>query len=103
MMFETDDARRQALSRRDPAADGHFFYAVLTTGRWEEVAAYVAFMGYTEPWYSVRDADAPIGGGFVAHLDGSLFEKTVVMIDSPNMTAELDDPSDVSDEEYDSM
>jgi hypothetical protein len=39
----------------------------------------------------------------VAHLDGSLFEKTVVMIDSPNMTAELDDPSDVSDEEYDSM
>lgn len=39
----------------------------------------------------------------VTHLDGSLFEKTVVMIDSPNMTAELDDPSDVSDEGYDSM
>ncbi len=32
MMFDTDAARRQALSSRDPAADGHFFYAVLTTG-----------------------------------------------------------------------
>jgi hypothetical protein len=39
----------------------------------------------------------------VAHLDGSLFKKTVVMIDSPNVTAELDDPSDVSDAVYDSM
>jgi hypothetical protein len=39
----------------------------------------------------------------VAHLDGSLFEKAVVMIDSANVTAELDDLSDVSDEEYDSM
>ncbi|MEV0845320.1 DUF899 family protein [Streptomyces sp. NPDC049954] len=37
-------------------------YAVLTTGRWEEVAPYVEFMGYTQPWYSVRDVDAPIGG-----------------------------------------
>src|SRR4051794_9107959 len=29
-------------------------YAVLTTGPWDEVAAYVEFMGYTQPWYSVR-------------------------------------------------
>ncbi|MEV4086273.1 DUF899 family protein [Nonomuraea fuscirosea] len=29
-------------------------FAVLTTGPWEEVAAYVEFMGYTQPWYSVR-------------------------------------------------
>ena len=36
-------------------------YAVLTTGRWDEVASYVEFMGYTEPWYSVRDVEAPVG------------------------------------------
>jgi len=36
-------------------------YAVLTEGRWDEVAPYVEFMGYTEPWYSVRDVDAPVG------------------------------------------
>ena len=33
-------------------------FAVLTTGAWDEVAAYVEFMGYTQPWYSVRDVDA---------------------------------------------
>src|SRR5437667_2428458 len=27
--------------------------AILTTGRWEEVAPFVEFMGYTQPWYSV--------------------------------------------------
>ena len=37
-------------------------FAILTTGQWDEVAAFVDFMGYTQPWYSVRDADAPIGG-----------------------------------------
>lgn len=37
-------------------------FAVLTTGRWDEVASYVEFMGYTQPWYSVRDVDAPVGG-----------------------------------------
>lgn len=37
-------------------------FAVLTAGRWNEVAAYVAFMGYTQPRYSVRDVDAPAGG-----------------------------------------
>jgi predicted dithiol-disulfide oxidoreductase (DUF899 family) len=29
-------------------------FAILTSGRWDEVAAYVEFMGYTQPWYSVR-------------------------------------------------
>jgi predicted dithiol-disulfide oxidoreductase (DUF899 family) len=37
-------------------------YAVLTTGPRDEVAAYVEFMGYTQPWYSVRDLDEPVGG-----------------------------------------
>ena len=36
-------------------------YAVLTTGPWDEVARYVEFMGYTEPWYSVRDVEGPVG------------------------------------------
>jgi predicted dithiol-disulfide oxidoreductase (DUF899 family) len=36
-------------------------FAFLTEGRWDEVAAYVEFMGYTERWYSVRDLDAPLG------------------------------------------
>ena len=37
-------------------------FAVLTSGRWDEVAPYVEFMGYTQPWYSVRGVEAPIGG-----------------------------------------
>jgi predicted dithiol-disulfide oxidoreductase (DUF899 family) len=36
-------------------------FAVLTTGPWDEVAAFVEFMGYTQPWYSVRGVDAPVG------------------------------------------
>ena len=36
-------------------------FAVLTTGLWDEVAPFREFMGYTEPWYSVRDVAAPIG------------------------------------------
>ena len=28
-------------------------FAVLTSGRWDEVASFVEFMGYTQPWYSV--------------------------------------------------
>jgi predicted dithiol-disulfide oxidoreductase (DUF899 family) len=36
-------------------------FAILTTGSWDEVATYVDFMGYTQPWYSVRDVDAPVG------------------------------------------
>ncbi|NYV74919.1 DUF899 family protein [Streptomyces sp. UH6] len=43
-------------------------FALVTTGRWAEVAAYVRFMGYTQPWYSVRDAEEPVGGrmGYLA-------------------------------------
>ena len=37
-------------------------FAILTPGRWDEVAPFVEFMGYTEPWYSVRDVAAPVGG-----------------------------------------
>ena len=33
-------------------------FAVLTSGRWNEVASYVEFMGYPQPWYSVRDVEA---------------------------------------------
>ncbi|MBO1752095.1 DUF899 domain-containing protein [Actinotalea sp. BY-33] len=36
-------------------------FAILTTGPWEEVAPFVEFMGYTQPWYSVRGAPAPVG------------------------------------------
>ncbi|WP_329321033.1 DUF899 domain-containing protein [Streptomyces sp. NBC_01262] len=38
-------------------------FAILTSGPWDEVAPYVEFMGYTQPWYSVRGVAAPIGGG----------------------------------------
>jgi predicted dithiol-disulfide oxidoreductase (DUF899 family) len=43
-------------------------FAILTTGRWDEVASYVEFMGYTQPWYSVRDVAEPVGGdmGYLA-------------------------------------
>src|SRR5687767_10847499 len=36
-------------------------FAILTTERWDEVASYVEFMGYTQPWYSVRDVEAAVG------------------------------------------
>ena len=36
--------------------------AFVTTGSWDEVAAFVEFMGYTQPWYSVRGIDEPVGG-----------------------------------------
>jgi hypothetical protein len=39
----------------------------------------------------------------VAHLDGSLFEKTVAMIESSSVTTDVDGLSDVSDEAYDGM
>jgi predicted dithiol-disulfide oxidoreductase (DUF899 family) len=35
--------------------------AFVTVGAWDEVAAFVDFMGYTQPWYSVRDVAGPIG------------------------------------------
>ena len=37
-------------------------FAILTTGQWDEVASFVEFMGYTQPWYSVRDVEPPVGG-----------------------------------------
>jgi len=37
-------------------------FAVVTSGPWDEVAPYVEFMGYTQPWYSVQGVEAPIGG-----------------------------------------
>ena len=42
--------------------------AYVTTGVWDEVAAFVDFMGYDQPWYSVRGLDEPIGGemGYLA-------------------------------------
>jgi predicted dithiol-disulfide oxidoreductase (DUF899 family) len=46
-------------------------FAVVTTGPWEEVAPFVDFMGYTQPWYSVRGLPAPVGdemGSFTVYL-----------------------------------
>ncbi|MER7010862.1 DUF899 family protein [Saccharopolyspora sp. NPDC000359] len=37
-------------------------FAILTEGPWDEVAPYLEFMGYTQPWYSVRGLDEPVGG-----------------------------------------
>ncbi|MCW2516247.1 MAG: hypothetical protein JWR11_5289 [Mycobacterium sp.] len=36
-------------------------FAITTTGSWDEVAPFVDFMGYPQPWYSVRGLAAPIG------------------------------------------
>jgi predicted dithiol-disulfide oxidoreductase (DUF899 family) len=35
-------------------------FAILTSGKWDEVASYVEFMGYPQPWYSVRGVEAPL-------------------------------------------
>jgi len=35
-------------------------FAILTSGPWDEVAPYVEFMGYTQPWYTVRGVEAPL-------------------------------------------
>jgi predicted dithiol-disulfide oxidoreductase (DUF899 family) len=37
-------------------------FAILTSGLWDEVAPYVEFMGYSQPWYSVRGEEPPVGG-----------------------------------------
>jgi predicted dithiol-disulfide oxidoreductase (DUF899 family) len=37
-------------------------FAFLTSGPWDEVAPYAEFMGFTQPWYSVRGVEAPVGG-----------------------------------------
>ena len=36
--------------------------AFVTSGPWDEVAPYVEFMGYTQPWYSARGVEEPVGG-----------------------------------------
>lgn len=36
-------------------------FAVLTEGPWDEVPPFLDFMGYTEPWYSVRGVPWPVG------------------------------------------
>jgi len=35
--------------------------AILTTGRWDEVASYAGFMGYTQSWRSDADGNATWG------------------------------------------
>jgi predicted dithiol-disulfide oxidoreductase (DUF899 family) len=42
--------------------------AILTAGPWAEVEPFVEFMGYTQPWYSVRGVEGPAGGdmGYLA-------------------------------------
>ncbi|MCH1882017.1 DUF899 family protein [Agrococcus sp. ARC_14] len=37
-------------------------FAVLSRGAWEELAPFRAFMGYTHPWFSNREADDPLLG-----------------------------------------
>ena len=46
-------------------------YAVLCEGPWDEIAPFREFMGYTEPWYSVRGVPDPIGGE-MGHLTAFL-------------------------------
>ncbi|WP_345751840.1 DUF899 family protein [Microbacterium rhizophilus] len=37
-------------------------FAILCEGPWDEIAPYLSFMGYTQPWFSVRGAAEPLGG-----------------------------------------
>ncbi|MFD5828187.1 DUF899 family protein [Lentzea sp. NPDC060358] len=46
-------------------------FAFVTTGAWEEVEAFTAFMGYAQPWYSVRGLAEPVGGE-MGHLTSYL-------------------------------
>ncbi|WHM28822.1 DUF899 family protein [Streptomyces sp. BPPL-273] len=43
-------------------------FAVLAPAPWEEIAPFVEFMGYTQPWYSMRGVEGPAGGdtGYLA-------------------------------------
>jgi predicted dithiol-disulfide oxidoreductase (DUF899 family) len=36
--------------------------AFVAPAQWDEIAAFVEFMGYTQSWYSVRDVEEPIAG-----------------------------------------
>lgn len=38
-------------------------FAVFSEGPWDETAAFVDFMGYTVPWYSVHGIDDPVFAG----------------------------------------
>jgi predicted dithiol-disulfide oxidoreductase (DUF899 family) len=53
-------------------------FAVLTSGPWDEVGPYVEFMGYTQPWDSVRGVEAPVGGG-MGHIVCFLRDRDCVL------------------------
>ncbi len=55
-------------------------FAVLSSGPWDELAPYVEFMGYSQPWYSVRGVEAPLlteAGRIICYLrDGDRVFRT---------------------------
>jgi hypothetical protein len=55
------------------------------------VASYTEFMGYTQPWYSVRDADEPAAGSF-ALLDMTPYGRGEAWQASPDGWPEGHDP-----------
>lgn len=69
-------------------------FAVVTTGAWHEVEPFVAFMGYQQPWYSVRGLDAPVGddmGSFACYLrDG---DRTYLTYTTTGRGTEIADPT----------
>jgi predicted dithiol-disulfide oxidoreductase (DUF899 family) len=69
-------------------------FAILTEGPWDEVAPFLAFMGYTQPWYSVRGLAAPIGedmGSFTTYLrDG---DRVFLTYATTGRGVEVADPS----------
>jgi len=42
--------------------------AFLSEGPWDELAPFVEFMGYTQPWYSVAGVTEPAVGGEMGHF-----------------------------------
>ncbi|MDT0409446.1 MULTISPECIES: DUF899 family protein [Streptomyces] len=38
-------------------------FAFLASGGWDELGPFADFMGYRQPWYSLRDSGVPLGGG----------------------------------------
>jgi predicted dithiol-disulfide oxidoreductase (DUF899 family) len=69
-------------------------FAVLAAGRWDELAPFIAFMGYTQPWYSVRDVEASLltdEGHIVCYLrDGERVFRTYAT------TARGNEPADTT-------
>lgn len=57
-MSQVSDGARAYLAERDTT------FGVLSTGAWEEISAYRAFMGWTMPWYSTAGATDPAVAGF---------------------------------------